>query len=136
MITENDRIFLDSFESCAMGSACWTHAAHVRIGWLILSTSNTFDNALSRLRSGIMRFNATKSSIGYHETITVAFARVIDSRRQSGESWNHFIEKNADLLKKSCLADFYSPEILKSARARVSFVEPDCKPLPALSFKT
>ena len=35
-----------------------------------------------------MKFNSTQNSIGYHETITVAFARIIASRRNAGGTWN------------------------------------------------
>lgn len=130
MITEDDRQFLDSFEQCSLGAKCWTHAAHVRMGWLVLETSGSFDEAVTRIRTGIMRFNSTKNSIGYQETITVAFARIIDAKRQSGDSWQTFSTKHQDLFDKSCLEKFYSVEILRSEKAREVFVEPDLEQLP------
>ncbi len=133
MITEDDKQFLESFEQCSLGGKCWTHAAHVRIGWIILETSNNFDEALTRLRSGIMKFNSTQNSIGYHETITVAFARIIASRRNAGGTWKIFSEVHTDLFQKNCLEEFYSAESLKSNEARKNFIEPDRAKLPDIS---
>lgn len=130
MITDDDKAFLQSFEECSLGAKCWTHAAHVRMGWLVLETSSTFDEALERIRSGIMRFNSTKNSIGYHETITIAFARLIDSRRIPGDTLETFVARNPDLLEKDCLKRFYSMAILASEKARQEFIESDLAALP------
>lgn len=130
MITEDDSQFLDSFEQCSLGAKCWTHAAHVRMGWLVLETSSSFEEALTRIRAGIMRFNSTKNNIGYHETITVAFARVIDARRQAGDSWQTFSEKHKDLFDKSFLERYYTAETLRTERSREVFLEPDREQLP------
>lgn len=130
MITDDDKSFLQSFEQCSLGVKCWTHAAHVRMGWLVLETSASFDEALERIRNGIMRFNSAKNSIGYHETITIAFARLIDSRRLTAESLEDFVARNPDLLEKDCLKRFYSPAILASEEARHRFIEPDLAALP------
>jgi len=100
------------------------------MAWLVLETSASFDEALERIRNGIKRFNATKNSIGYHETITLAFARLIDSRRLAGETSEAFVARNRDLLQKDCLKRFYSPAVLASEEARHQFVEPDRAALP------
>jgi len=130
MITDDDKAFLLSFEECSLGAKCWTHAAHVRMGWLVLETSSCFDEALERIRSGIMRFNASKNGIGYHETITVAFARLIESRRLIGEDWEAFAVRNSDLFEKNCLQTYYSSAVLASEEARRSSLEPDLCKLP------
>lgn len=130
MITVDDRNFLNAFEDCSMQSACWTHAAHVRMGWLVLETSDSFEHALERMRVGIMRFNSSKNSIGYHETITVAFATLINSRRLPGEDFQSFAKRNGDLFEKGCLSRFYTLKTLRSAAARDEFVPPDLCDLP------
>ncbi|PZM86275.1 MAG: hypothetical protein DKT66_02445 [Candidatus Melainabacteria bacterium] len=136
MITDDDKAFLQSFEDCSLGAKCWTHAAHIRMGWLVLETSTSFEEAINRIRNGIMRFNSSKNSIGYHETITVAFARLIDSRRLTGETLEAFVARNPDLNDKNCLRLFYSQETLASEEARQQFVEPDIAPLPQASVYT
>jgi len=125
MITEDDRQFLDSFEQCSLGAKCWTHAAHIRMGWLVLQQESSFELALERIRKGIQRFNSTTNSIGYHETITVAFARIIDARLVPGDSWQMFSERNKDLFEKGYLEKFYSTALIRSEQAKASFVEPD-----------
>lgn len=95
-----------------------------------MGKSASFESALEHIRTGIKKFNSTKNSIGYHETITVAFARLIFSRRSDGESWTTFAARNSDLFEKNCLGKFYSPSILSSEEARKAFVEPDLYNLP------
>lgn len=136
MITDEDREFLQSFEACSLGASCWTHEAHIKMGWLVLETSASFDEALQRIRTGIIRFNSSKNSIGYHETITVAFARLIDSRRVDEENWQAFFARNTDLLNKDCLKQFYSSAILKSEAAKQRFIEPDLADLPNARAQT
>ncbi len=130
MITDDDREFLRSFEQCSLGAKCWNHAAHIRMAWLVLESSSSFDEALSRIKTGIKRFNSTNNSIGYHETITVAFATIIDSRRRPGDCFYTFSQSNPDLFTKGCLDAFYNPESLKTNQAKIGFVAPDRNPLP------
>lgn len=132
MICTEDEEFLRSFEECSLGAKCWNHTAHIRMAWLVLEKSETFQQALERIRQGIMRFNSSKNSIGYHETITVAFAQLIYSRRKDGDSWLSFSERNADLFDKNVLERFYNRNLLFSDRARKEFVEPDLDKLPSV----
>ncbi len=132
MITEDDECFLQSFDDCSLGEKCWNHAAHIRMGWLVIERSSTFAEALVRIRTGIMRFNSTNNSTGYHETITVAFARLIESRRKVGDSWETFSERNSDLFEKKCLEAYYSADVLSSETARTEFVMPDLCQLPVI----
>ncbi|MBX9694450.1 MAG: hypothetical protein K2Z81_18835 [Cyanobacteria bacterium] len=134
-ISEDDREFLDKFEKCTLSGKCWTHEAHIRMAWLRMEQSDSFEEALDRIRSGIKAFNSSVQSVGYHETITVAFARVIHSKRRlskGSSNWQAFLEENEVLLSKNCLLEFYSAELLKSDEARHFFVEPDLKPLPQI----
>jgi len=41
MITQDDRQFLEAFEQCVLGSKCWTHEAHVRIGYSSIVLAST-----------------------------------------------------------------------------------------------
>lgn len=134
-LAKEDEQFLQAFEQCSLSGECWTHAAHVRMAWLQLERSSNFDEALHRIRKGIKTFNESRNNIGYHETITVAFAQVIHHRRQSGDkirTWQEFLDRHHDLLSKESpiLHVHYSPELLASDLARETFVEPDRLPLP------
>ncbi len=131
-----DLQFLRDFETCELPEAQWTHLSHVRIAWLYLTQLASAD-ALQRLRDGILRFNA--EVLGrrqeYHETVTVAFSRIISDRIFPGEVWEGFSRRIDDLLdgRSPMLARYYSQELLSSATARQSFVEADLEELPAFA---
>lgn len=136
-LPQEDEEFLQMFEQCSLSGKCWTHVAHVRMAWLQMQRSASYEEALERIRNGIMAFNASVQSVGYHETITVAFARLIFYRRgtSNADTWLQFIELHDDLISKEnpILQEYYSPEILASPESRANFVEPDRKPLPTLT---
>lgn len=125
---------LADFEACTLGETEWTHLAHVRIAWLYLTQSDSV-GALARIRVGIMRFNA--EVLGrrqeYHETVTVAFTRLISDRIMPGEDWTEFAGRIGDILSRTSpiLEVYYSKELLGSIRARETFIEADLCDLPA-----
>ena len=128
----SDDDFLAAFEACAFARPEWTHEAHVRMAWLFL-TRLPFDAALDRVRRGIQKLNAKIGSPdGYHETITVAFVRIIASRLRPGEGYSAFRDRNPDLIDRTLPAPLrhYSKERLWSPEARWGFIEPDVVELP------
>jgi hypothetical protein len=129
-----DEEFVTAFEQCTLPRAEWTHLAHIRLAWLYLGRY-PFDLALDRVRDGIRCYNASQGSDGYHETITVAFVRLIRSRmatREAGEDFDGFRSRNPELFDRRppILERHYDPATLASAVARREFVEPDREPLP------
>jgi putative acetyltransferase len=126
--------FLQDFETCSLPEAQWTHLAHVRVAWLYLTQFASTD-AVSRLRSGILRFNTEvlHRRREYHETVTVAFARIISDRIVPGEGWADFSQRIDDILDADAplLGRYYSQDLLSSTTARESFVEADLGELPA-----
>lgn len=129
-----DDEFLAAFEAAAIPRPEWTHEAHVRMAFLYLSRFRA-ELALERVRGGIKKLNARigGSPDGYHETITVAFVRVIASRLVRGDDFPTFRDRNPDLLDRTltALLRHYSKDRLHSPEARREFVEPDVSPLPA-----
>lgn len=146
-----DDKFLAAFESCRLARKDWTHDAHVRMAWLYLTRCASYRAARDAVRGGLQKLNtafkaraallcaaptpgATRSKLtGYHETITMAFVRLIADRQSDGEDFAGFRERNPDLFdrKLSALLCHYSPERLFSEEAQKGFVEPDLAPLPA-----
>lgn len=134
-MTDEDRDFLEGFESLPREE--WTHEARVRMAYLILRCDD-FASAIGRMRRGILRFNSRNgvsntSSRGYHETLTLAWARVIASASASAPpdaDFATFIASHPDLLRKERILRHYSRERILSARARREFVLPDRDPLP------
>ena len=102
------------------------------MAWNYLNV-HEFDDAIDRIRNGILRFNAKNSdkiSFGYSETITVFYAKMVhqalkncspDARR----SFEVFLETNSHLLDRNLPLRYYSKEIFASEQAKKSFVPPD-----------
>lgn len=130
----SDDEFLAAFETVTFTRPEWTHEAHVRMAWLYL-TRWPLGDALKRVRAGIQKLNAKIGSPdGYHETITVAFVRVMAVRLVPGEMYPAFRERNPDLFDRTlaALLRHYTKELLHSAPARRAFVEPDVEALPGV----
>jgi len=123
-----DDEFLTAFEDTTLPREAWTHTAHLRLAYLYLRRSHTIDEALATIRSGIQAYNLSKGNPrGYHETITVAFARLVaDALRQ--EAFPEFPAMQSarpDLFRSDVLLRYYSRGKLYSPEARAVFVEPD-----------
>lgn len=130
-MTPRDRDFLRQFDDCSLPETRFGHAGHIRMAWLRLGQA-PFEEALARISSGIRRYAAAMgATTKYHETVTVAFARIIASRMRQGESFEEFTERNTDLFSpRPLLQRYYSPAVLASDRAKHEFVGPDREALP------
>lgn len=141
----NDADLLAAFLAPSLPEKEWTHRAHIRVGWLLLETANAptprerLDLAFNRMRDGLHILNASLNvpdelTRGYHETITLAFLRVIDAARRAAPAQNSdaFCDAHPELLTKFALLKHYSRERIMSAEAKAAFLEPDLEPLPPL----
>jgi len=132
-----DAVFLKAFENCTLPSDQWKHRAHLKVAYLYLRVF-TFEEALNKARRNIQRYNAATDTPenlerGYHETMTVAWMRLVDSALgESGPaaSADEFLEREVQLLNSKALRFFYSRARLISWQAKAEFVEPDLAPLP------
>lgn len=153
-----DAKFLSKFEACQTDRADWTHEAHVRMAWLYLDRGLSYRDARSKVRTGIKKLNAAfvarmnapcgatpplvaepvaepaaePKPIGFHETITTAFVRLVAARSRAGEKFAAFRNRNPDLFdrKLTALLSHYTRERLFSDEAKTHFVQPDLEPLP------
>jgi hypothetical protein len=135
-----DDAFLAAFESCTIDHECWSHRCHVRMAYLYLARHG-YDEGLRRVRDGINALNAShgdkipKDQVdrGYHETLTVAWVRLIAAAiRQWGaeDGFDAFAAKHPHLLVRTLTRVFYSRERMMNWEAKRTFVEPDLSPLP------
>ena len=127
-----------AFRSCSLPRHAWTHIAHLRVGaWHVHRYGAVA--ALGLLRTGIQRLNdhhgtPNSTTSGYHETITVAYVRLIEAFLFVFDS-EVALEDRVEVLvegplgEKSVLFRFWSRELLMSARARAEWVPPDLAPL-------
>ena len=118
--------------------------AHLRVGaWHVHHHGAVA--ALPMLRSGIRKLNdhhgtLNSPSSGYHETITVAYVRLIEAFLSAFDmrvALEHRVDAliGSPLAERSVLFRFWSRDLLMSARARAEWVPPDRAPL-AVSAET
>ncbi len=132
---DDERLAAD-FAAARIPEAEWTHRTHLRVGFHHVNRLR-FKRGLSALRRGIQQLNARHGKPrAYHETITVAWARLLARLAHDGPLWLHseaFLRAHPELLGPPSLGPLlahYSEERLMSPQARLEFVEPDLKPLP------
>lgn len=132
-----DPEFLRSFETCTLPFPEWSHRAHLKVAYLYLRQF-PFEQALEKVRAAIKRYNAATNTPetlerGYHETMTVAWMRLVDfTLREYGPagSADEFLDTQEHLLNRKALRFFYSRDQIVSWRAKAEFVEPDLVPFP------
>lgn len=126
---------IEEFEAGKLPHEKWRHAEHLTMA-MHYALHNDFDEALNKMRSGILKLNeahgvVTTNERGYHETLTVIWTRAVfdhvkaNPNRGLVELANEIIEK----FDKNYPLNFYSREVLFSVEARYGFVKPDIKQL-------
>jgi hypothetical protein len=132
-----DEEFLRAFEDCTLPFDQWRHRAHIKVAYLYLCRL-PYGQALETIRENIKRYNAatnTPESLerGYHETITVAWLRLVHftlCEYGAAASADEFLEAQEHLLNRKALRFFYSRERIISWQAKAEFIEPDLAPFP------
>jgi len=125
-----DAQFIQSFEDCSLPAAWFHHRDHIRLAWLQIKAYGLLE-ALDRISRGIKRFAAAQGKAErYHETITWAYAFLVNeriARAKPAQPWSEFASVNADLLDwdNSILRNYYRAETLASELSRMIFVMPD-----------
>lgn len=125
---------VNGFESCETAADAFTHAEHLVVAAYYLR-GNSEEAALEKMRRGLLRFlhHYEADSQKYNETITLFWLRQVSACIEvCGEefSWTDKVNRAVALLGDSRLISmFYSSELLKSERAKTSWVDPDLKNL-------
>jgi adenylate kinase family enzyme len=129
--------FAARFQASTIPESAWTHAAHMVVGLWHVNRYGA-EEALARLRAGIRRLNESHGSVnsdtrGYHETITVAYVRLLAQFLECGPAVSLpdrvAMLLDSPLAAKRMLSTFYSTDRLMSMTARTQWVEPDLAPL-------
>ena len=125
--------FLAAFEACMLDE--FHHRDHVKVAYLYLRR-HSLDEAIAKVRAGLQALAAAWKAPddlqrGYHETMTQAWVRLVHltlSEYGAAESAEAFCEQQPQLMQKTHLQLFYSPERLTTWEAKREFVEPDLAP--------
>jgi hypothetical protein len=110
------------------------HREHLELAWTYLRLY-PIDAAAEVMVEAIRHVARLHGADGkYHETITRAWIHfvAVHMERWGAESFDEFIEHNADLLDGKLIEQFYSPGLIRSEPARATWVPPDVRRLPAL----
>ena len=126
------RMLVSAFEACSFHPSEFRHYQHLTVAlWYVWHLSA--EEAIARMTNGIRRLAETYGKMGYHETITLFWLRVVsnfvaDHRASSlPATANALIDRcnNKDLIQQ-----YYSDELLATDKAKAEWVEPDLRPLP------
>lgn len=140
-MTDEDMAALAAdFRACTLPKERWTHGAHFATAlWLILRRPDLM--AERDMPALIRRYNESIGGVnddkgGYHETITQAslhMARMLLAGLPADTSLAaaHAALMASSLGDKDWPFTYWSRDRLMSADARLGWVEPDLKPLPA-----
>jgi hypothetical protein len=124
-----DEEFLERFERRALSS--FSHRDHMRLAF-IYACRGGVEAAVAGARR-IREFAADAGAPGkYHETLTVAWARIIAHlvAGSPGVPFPAFVSAHPELQDRGLLLRHYSEPRLWSEEARARFLEPDRLPLP------
>jgi|SRR5579862_290936 len=131
-----DQVFVAEFEACRYPNDRFRHADHIRLAWIYIRESD-YAVAEDRMCRSIRKF-AEKAGAAqkYHETMTIAWMRLVRiASHLSGRigSFEEFAEEHSWLLSKDTIFKFYSRDRLISDSARTNWIEPDLRSLPMIS---
>jgi hypothetical protein len=122
------------FENGSLTAEDWHHREHLTLAFWYLSCLDEA-RALERLRAGLLYLNERQGTPktegrGYHETLTRFWISVVakylreqESKESDLDSLNGLLDRYAS--KRDLWRDYYSFDLLLSARSRENWVEPD-----------
>ncbi|NNL86570.1 MAG: hypothetical protein HKP27_13005 [Myxococcales bacterium] len=113
------------------------HDAWLRMAFLHLRRG-PYPEATRRIRRTAKTWGPASPSEGgapggYHETLTLAWIRLIAAQMDRPENFSRFIARNRPLRDPGAVLAYYSPERLATKRASREFVLPDRARLPGAS---
>jgi len=129
--------FLAAFEGCTLPKAEWTHAAHLLTGACYVHALGA-EAATDTMRTNVRRYNESvggrnTETSGYHETITVAWIKLLDAlwRRAHPMERAAFAAYAVSFYapRRDIFARHYDFDLLQSTPARLGWIEPNLAPL-------
>jgi len=129
----DDNQFLEALREALSTPGRFGHREHLRLAWRCLraTDSRTAEFWMGASIRCIAAAHGTPEK--YHETLTVAWTRLVAAHLTSPEAsdFDGFITENHSLLDRHLPESHFSPATLWGDRARHEWVEPDLAPLPS-----
>ena len=134
LVSNEDRLFRDQFESCEFPVSDFDHRNHIRLAYIYLVENDSAESALLIRESlnRVLHHNGVDPA-KYHETMTQAWILAVLHFMQNTEqsdSAASFILQNPKLLDTKIMLTHYSTKVLFSEQARRTFLQPDLEPIP------
>jgi hypothetical protein len=138
IVTEDDNKFLNSWKDTSLLFENWTHKSHLRMAFLIIGEGSEegkdFDSIYKIIKNGIQKYNEKnkeKINIGYHETITQFWIKIVqktlEKYKEEKITFENFIKNESFLLNTSIMYEYYNKETIFSKKAKENLIEPDIK---------
>jgi len=124
------RSLVEAFETCTIHPADFRHYQHLTVAlWYVWQLP--YAEAVAKMTTGIRRLAQAYGKMGYHETITLFWLRIVSAfAAERADSLtataNRLIEKYDN---KDYILEYYSSELLGSDKAKAAWIEPDLKAL-------
>ena len=127
------RALVSAFEACSFHPSEFRHYQHLTVAlWYVWHLSP--DEASVKMTKGIRRLAETYGKMGYHETITLFWLRIVANfvaEHRANKSLNETANALIDCCNdKELIGQFYSAELLATDKAKAEWVEPDLKAMP------
>lgn len=124
------------FESWTINPTTFKHYQHLAVAlWYVVHVP--YPEATEKMRLGIQKLAAAYGKMGYHETITMFWLEIVrGSVAEAGDEGSIVSLANclaAKFSDKNLIKEYYSTELIGSAKAKVEWVGPDLKPLEPAS---
>jgi hypothetical protein len=120
-----------AFETFTIHPAEFKHYQHLAVAlWYV--THFPYHEASDKMRNGIQKLAAAYGKMGYHETITMFWLEMVRrfvAEAARSESMSSLANRLATkFVDKYVINEYYSAELLSSAKAKAEWVEPDVQP--------
>jgi hypothetical protein len=129
----DDDAFVDAFEHVAFAPSKFRHRDHVRIAWAYVKRVGVSE-AETRVCIGIRGLaRAAGAEPRFHETLTRGWVRAVahfEAHNDHASSFDEFVERWPQLLRRALLLAHYRAETLARPDARARWVAPDKEPIP------
>jgi hypothetical protein len=131
--------FIAAFEGCTLPKEEWTHAAHLLTGACYVHALGA-DAATTAMRANVRRYNESvggrnTETSGYHETVTVAWIKLLDALLQRAQPVDRaaFAARAVAFYapQRQIFARHYDFDLLQSTPARLGWIEPNLAPFSA-----
>lgn len=132
MMHLSDTEFEEQFANCTLDPTLFTHSGHLRLAYVHIKKYGP-EQAIRNICTQIEAYDkAFGDGMKYHTTVTVAAVAVMDHfiRKSGSETFSDFIKEFPRLEShfRDILAQHYSFNIFKDARAKADFIKPDLLP--------